>query len=104
MKEIWKQSNGAARRAIISGGLAQALFLLPFMLALLIPVWDRGGLFFLLFWPASLFLLVRTVVQSTVASREGLWWRSDRGKRFVCVLFGLPFLLLVLTAGLLMKR
>ncbi len=97
--EIWKQSNGAARKAIILGGLAQALFLFPFMLAILIPVWDRGGVFFLFFWPVSLLF----AIESVAASRQGLWWRPDGGKVFVCVLFGFPFFLLVLTAGLLMR-
>ena len=95
MNEIWKQSRGAARKAIILGGWAQSLFLFSFVLTLLIPVWGREGVFFFFFWPVSLLLAARAMVQSAAASRQGLWWRPDGGKIFVCLLFGLPVLLLV---------
>jgi hypothetical protein len=104
MNEIWNQSNGAARKAMVLGGLAQASFFCPIVLIFLMRVWDRVGVFFLLFWPLSLFLAVRATSQSTLASRQGQWWRLDGGKRFLCVLFGLPVLLLALAAGLLMRR
>ena len=89
---------------MILGGLAQALFFFPFILLRLIPIFDGGGVYFLLFWPLSLLLAICAMVQSAVASRRGLWWCPDGGKRFVCVFFGLPVFLLVMSVGLLMKR
>ncbi len=101
MIRIWSQSTGSARQAIILGGLAQLTFLLPFILVVFVPLWDRGGLYFLMFWPIAILFALWATGKSFKASRESQWWRPDGGKRFVCTLYGLPIALLALVVGLL---
>jgi hypothetical protein len=104
MKRIWHQSTGRARTAIISGCTAHALFFLPFLLIWLLPIWDLGGVFFMLLWPFSLFFLIRATANSIAASRAGHWWRPDGGKIFACSLYGLPVFFTTVMVGLLFRR
>ena len=52
-----------------------------------------------LFWFLYLVLAIPATVLCVQASCKGEWWRPDGGKLFVCVLYGLPVVWILLSAG-----
>ena len=96
MNNIWSQSTGAARWAIVSGVVAVSFFAFPFVWTFVFGLYAEGlGIFAVLY---VLFAIPATV-SSVVASNRGQWWRPDGGKRFLCALFGLPVLLVMLVTA-----
>ena len=101
MQNIWIHSRGTARLALILGGIALACFAFPFVWVFLLRLDGEGlGLFALLY----LIFAIPATVSAVVASRRGERWRSDGGKRFVCALYGLPVVLVLLAAAWALKR
>ncbi len=97
MDKIWKQSRGAARPALVLGGVALSIFAFPF-------IWTHVfGLYAGVFVFMYLVFAVPATVFAVIADRQNQWWRPDGVKRFMGALYGLPFLLLLL-AGWMMTR
>lgn len=110
MRGFWDRSTGNARQALRVGGLALMAFAFPICSAFVCySIHYVGGVaaslhLLLLFWLLYLALAIPATFYSVRGSKKGQWWRADGGKRFVCCLYGLPFVLVFLIGGLLMKR
>ncbi len=86
---------------MVLGGIALTCLAFPFVWVFVLRLYGEAlGLFALLY----LVFAIPATVSAVVASRRGEWWRSDGGKRFVCALYGLPVVLIILAAGWAMKR
>ena len=101
MENIWRHSTGAARRALVFGSVALSLFAFPFLWTFVFRSYAEAlGLFAVLY----LVFALPATVSAVVASRRGQWWHPDGGRKFLCALYGLPILLVLLAAGWAMKR
>jgi len=101
MQRVWTNSKGAARRALALGAAALACLVIPFVWVFILRFYGEGlGVFAVLY----LLFAIPATASAFVASRHGEWWRPDGGKRFVCALYGLPVLVILLSAGWAMKR
>jgi hypothetical protein len=100
MQNVWAHSKGAARRALVLGAVALAFIVFPIVWFLVFRFYAEGlGLFVILY----LLFAVPATASAVAASRRDEWWRPDGGKRFVCALYGLPILFVLLVAGWTMR-
>src|SRR5436305_8215300 len=97
----FKTSTPTVRRAVVLTALALLSFSFPLIWTFVLRLYAQGlGFFVVLYF---MFAIPATVA-SVIASRRREWRHPDGGKRLLVALYGSPIVMVLLVAGLAMKR